>query len=454
MAYKPHGNTLAEITQREHTEISNVPGKRVFNIDSDGNVLNFREIEIKGEISTDNSTTTPLLAGGVFTGSSFEILNSGVVFVNVYSDVASATDGLSIQQSSDATNWDHSDHFTIPAATGKNFAINPHARYIRVVYTNGGSAQSVFRLQTICKGDSVPSSHRIQDAIADDDDARLVKSVLTGKANGSFVNVNTTVDGDLKISDNSNGLSIAQNNVTGTSFVHKFGDAPDFDTGDGEVTIWDGANDGVLDQMTYSYSSAPSINSVSSDNAGDTQDIEIQGLDENYDLLTQTVTLSGQSLVSIPTAYLRVFRMKNVGTTDLAGNAYCYENTAITAGVPDDSSLVRAVINDGNNQTLMAIYTIPNGKTGYLRSFFCSEAGASRNTNYIVRLQARPLDKVFQLKHKTALSSTGSSHIQHDYVEPEVFSEKTDIQMTAEITESAITGGDIAAGFDIVLVDN
>jgi hypothetical protein len=59
-----------------------------------------------------------------------------------------------------------------------------------------------------------PSSHRIQDPITDDDDAELSKSVITGKdENDVFRNVNVTEDGYLAISDNSDGLSIAEGNV-------------------------------------------------------------------------------------------------------------------------------------------------------------------------------------------------------------------------------------------------
>ena len=41
-----------------------------------------------------------------------------------------------------------------------------------------------------------------------------------------------------------------------------------FDTGDNEVTIWDGANDGGLDEMQYNYSSSAAINAISSSNNG------------------------------------------------------------------------------------------------------------------------------------------------------------------------------------------
>lgn len=410
------------------------------------------------EISTGNSSSDNLGVDGVFTGESLDISRCGIIFVNVFSDVASATDGLSIQQSSDGTNWDHTDVYTVPANTGKNYSINPHAQYLRVVYTNGGDAQTSFRLQTICKSNSKPSSHRVQDVIVDDDDAELVKAVITGKANGSFVNVLTTEDGNLTISDNSNGLAIAQGNVTGSTFIHKFGQAPDYDTGDGFVTVWDGANDSLFagsPPMTYTYSSTANIGTISSSDASDTGDIEIQGLDTNYDLVTQTVTLNGQTDVSLSTNLLRVFRMKNVGSSDFVGVVYLRTNgSGQTSGVPDTANTVRAIVNDGNNQTLMAVYTIPSGKTGYMRDWYANTAGASKNSNYVIKLLARTESQVFQLKHISALNETGTSALQHMYSEPEMFAEKTDIEMRCNVTAAGVTVASVGAGFDIVLIDN
>lgn len=422
----------------------------------------FEEVEILGIVDNGNSSATPLGGGIAFEGTANNILNCGIVFVTVFTDVASATDGLSIQQSSDGTNWDHTDDYTVAAGASKNYSLNPHSKWFRVVYTNGAAPQGVFRLQSVCKGNSKPSSHRIKDEIIGDDDCELIKAALTGENGaGEWHNVKTTADGNLTISDNSSGLAIAQGNVTGATFVHKFGEAPDFDQGDGVVAIWDGANDGLFSgspPMAYTYSSSADIGLISSSDAGDTQDIEIQGLDSNFDLVIQTITLNGQTDVDISATgvdLIRVFRMVNRGSTDLAGQVYIRTNgSAQTSGVPDTANTVRAIINDGNNQTLMAVYTIPNGKTGYMRDWYASTAGASRSSEYKIRLFARPDGEVFQLKHTSAVSDSGSSTYKHPYEEPEVFQAKTDIELTAEMLVGAATQADIAGGFDIVLVDN
>jgi hypothetical protein len=415
---------------------------------------NLREIKTTGDVSAGNSSVATLSGGATFTGTSESTLEYAVIVVSLYSDVVSATDGLVIQQSKDGTNWDHDDKFTIPAATGKTFSFQPQAEYFRVLYTNGAGAQSTFRLSTIKKRTYVkPSSHRIQDSISTEDDAELAKAVLSGEdSNGVFQNVQTTVDGTLNVSDQSSGLAIAKGDVTGSSLVHKFGEAPDFDTSDGVVTIWDGADDGNINQMVYQYSSSADIDSISSSDAGDSVNIYIEGLDASGNIVTQTATLNGTTRVALGTSLQRVYRMYNSGSTDLAGHVYCYVNGAITDGVPDVATTVRAVIQGAYNQTLMAVYTVPTGYTAYLRDWYAGVGGAKKTSNYTIYLYARPSGGVFQLKHKSAIAEDGSSSFQYKYEEPEVFAAGTDIEMRVGITEAAVTAANIIGGFDIVLV--
>jgi hypothetical protein len=138
-----------------------------------------------GHVSLINSTTQTLGAGVSFTGGWELVTNFGVIVISVTSNVASATDGLMVEFSSDGTvaGIISDDDYTIEAGAKKTFSFQAAAQYYRVVYTNGSTIQSSFNLQTVLKPYYVkPSSHRIQDNIVDDDDAELNKSVLTGKS--------------------------------------------------------------------------------------------------------------------------------------------------------------------------------------------------------------------------------------------------------------------------------
>jgi hypothetical protein len=158
---------------------------------------------IDGYVSETNTTEEPLLGDGVFTGSQVDTLNYGMAIVAVYSDVASATDGLSIQFRSTATGtWREADAYTIAAGAEKTFSIQTVRRFMRIVYTNGAGAQSTFDMQVVMKPVYVkPSSHRVADAITGQDDAELVKAVITGEnPGGTFINFQSTTAGNFKTS--------------------------------------------------------------------------------------------------------------------------------------------------------------------------------------------------------------------------------------------------------------
>jgi hypothetical protein len=122
-------------------------------------------------VSTVNSTVVPLAANGVFTGTVEDISKYSEVRVSVFSNVASATDGLSIQQSKDGTNWDTIDTYTIPASTGKTFGIGVSEQFFRIVYTNGGTIQTSMRMAVVYHGVATkPSAVRPQDGRSNDND--------------------------------------------------------------------------------------------------------------------------------------------------------------------------------------------------------------------------------------------------------------------------------------------
>lgn len=77
-------------------------------------------VVLRGEMDANNSSNTPLGAGGIFTGEAVETLDYAIVNISVFANVGSAIDGLSVQQSCDGEHWDVTDEYTIPANTGKN----------------------------------------------------------------------------------------------------------------------------------------------------------------------------------------------------------------------------------------------------------------------------------------------------------------------------------------------
>lgn len=129
------------------------------------------------QVSTGNTTTANLAGAAVFTGTSEDVSNYAEIRVTVYSSHASATDGLSMQQSSDGTNWDIIDAYTISAATSKVLCVAVAARFFRVVYTNGATLTTSLRIQSVYhKNAGRGSSVRPQDARTNEIDVEEVMS--------------------------------------------------------------------------------------------------------------------------------------------------------------------------------------------------------------------------------------------------------------------------------------
>lgn len=407
-------------------------------------------------VCTNNSTNVILLANQTFTGIAGDVLNHGIIVIMVKASHNSAIDGLKVQFSVDGINWDSEDNFTITGGQAKTFSFQCSARYYRVIYINGVTNQTYFRLQSILKPYYVkPSSHRIADTISSQDDAELIKSVLTAENETGFINIQATKSNNLMVTDAENSLAIAKGEVIGHSALNKFGNASDFDTTDGYITVWDGAEDGTAwELMKYVYSTTNDIDSISSSDIADSGDITIIGLDINYNLVTQTINLNGRTRVALTTPLIRVFRAYNSNGVNLVGHIIIYVNTALTNGVPTDKTKIRAIIDPESQQTLMCVYTIPAGYTGYLKRGYASTSGASKSSQYIIRYSIREFGKVFRVQNINSISDVASSALILDYDIPQKILEKTDLEVTVKATEVGATGCSISAGFDLVLVQN
>ena len=231
-------------------------------------------------------------------------------------------------------------------------------------------------------------------------------------------------------------LEVARGNVVGYSTMSKFGQNNDIGTGAYE-DIWDGG-------ATYTYpanDTAPITDIYSTDN-GDEQDIQVQGLDVTGALTLQTITLTGTTVAPLTTNLWRVFRLMNMGTTNNAGVVHATVSNKAT-------SYAQMAI--GNNQTLMALYTIPLGKTGYLLQGTNSIIGTNRGYSISGKLLMRPYGKVFQLKKTFGLASDGSGYMVMPFPLPGKIPQLTDIKVSAI---SSAAGGGLNNTFEILLIEN
>lgn len=173
---------------------------------NDGDVANTNPLPVReaNAISTDNSTTTPLGISGNYTGTGEDVSQCATVTVIIDSSHDSATDGMTFEWSPDNTNWDEAHLFTYTAADGgRHFQLPVVAQYFRINYTNGGTAQTTFRVQTILHSRYVGTTiHRLGDAVDPDRSATVVKAAVVAQAAGAgdFVPIQATATGNLKTS--------------------------------------------------------------------------------------------------------------------------------------------------------------------------------------------------------------------------------------------------------------
>jgi len=138
-------------------------------------------------VSSVNSTAVPLGAGGVFLGIFEDVTGYADVAVVCRTDQPSAALGLVVEWSTNGTDIDNTDAYSVAANAGRTFTFGATYKFARVKYTNGATPQGFFRLQTQFKRGSIKSSsHRLGDTLHDDNDAELVIAAIEGKDEAGF----------------------------------------------------------------------------------------------------------------------------------------------------------------------------------------------------------------------------------------------------------------------------
>ncbi len=241
-------------------------------------------------------------------------------------------------------------------------------------------------------------------------------------------------------------LEVSQGKWKQYTKMDKYGITPSLDTNN-ISDVWEFGGE-------YIFSDTADIGKISSSSVLDTQEVIVYGLDEEGYEVEEIITLQGRTPVDLPTSLWRIFRMINnaAAGNDINGTVYVYVSDAtVVAGVPSEDEKVRAIMRS-SNQTLMAIYTIPKGKTGYL---FKGQVGMSRRAStgdLTFKYKSRRFGKVFNNKFQGALTVSGDSNFKDDRSFPDKIPELTDIV----INVSEISRDDMAvfAAFDILLEDN
>lgn len=435
-------------------------------------------------ISTNNSSTTPLGISGVFTGTADDISQYSQVGIILKTDKNSATNGLSLQWSSNGTNWDHVETYTIVGGTEFVAQVMVEARYFRIVYTNTTQAQTYFRLQTILRKVPIVSEVLgINEVIDDSDDAMLVRAILNAKnPAGVYGNINRTAGGNLKVSieeqdagaglatsakqnqyydledlawTNNTGLDGAQgvvdyhtligtNKITGHSLFRGFGQRSALSAAVGGDDVWEGTATTcpIPDQTTGDLMTIVSTSANDASAGTGTQTVDVHYIDVNGAEQSTIVTMNGVTPVDIPAIYMKFIQSihsDTVGTGGMAAGTISIYKTGAAATVYN-------VIVPGGNMSLNSARMVPAGKTFYMTGI--SACGASGKSMSVKLRATSTFEDVVTPGYFFLFKNTCfllNSTCVKNFTIPLKFPALCIIKSTAYSSQA---GGDIAFSFD------
>jgi len=179
-------------------------------------------------------------------------------------------------------------------------------------------------------------------------------------------------------------------------------------------TVWD-------DGGAYTYpTSAVAMDAVST-SASDTMDVLINGLDANYDVIQETVTLTGTTPVTTSTSFYRINKAtilsgSNVGDISISNGGTKYAFIGATIGT-----------------TQACVFTVPRGHNLFL--FRIDVVSATANPNkYITFRNVTRTDTGRILRVAEGTMST--SQVSFDRQVPFKIGEKTDFSFEAKSSSS------------------
>lgn len=234
-------------------------------------------------------------------------------------------------------------------------------------------------------------------------------------------------------------LQVARGQIMGHSSFQVFGYNPDVDTS--EESIW--PDGGTIPHPT----SASQLTIVSTDAADDgnpvgtgARTVYIEGLDGNYNVVSETVTMNGTTGVTTTNSYLYVnqFYVATVGS----GGANAGE---ITAKV---STTLYDIIAVGYNTRTTAHYCVPAGYTAYITTGVITAGQASGSTSVTAFLKQHGPDGILRVG---AVSTLNNGSVQYDFEFPYVIPEKNCVGATAIGTAA---NNSVSAYLNIVLIKN
>lgn len=222
------------------------------------------------------------------------------------------------------------------------------------------------------------------------------------------------------------GIQIANGNVVNTYHIHKFGANPDVDAS--YEIIWE------VGGASITYPTTAAVASINSASGNSGSEITIQGLDENFLEVSDTITLNGSGDGSTTQTFLRINR------------AFTSNDNAISSDVTITvGGNTLAKIDADHQQTLQCVYTVPADKKAFLTQLNGGVSEKEKNVEMRFYAKEHNGPGVFRTRDFIAFQT---STFEKNYPVPLMFNSKTDIQLQAKCAGNAIISG----SFDLILV--
>ena len=226
-------------------------------------------------------------------------------------------------------------------------------------------------------------------------------------------------------------LQVARGDITGHTALFKYG----YNSliVNVEETIWDAGG-------IYTYPTSAVKMTATSAGGADDEFVEITmvGLDANYNEVSEVVTLDGTGVGESNTFFLRLYRAFVSGSQAPTGNV------TIT-----NSSTTYAQITLGENQTLMAVYTVPAGHTLYITEGIATHGTDTSGAFMTVRFVTKKPNGVFRTAVKVDIIG---GELIFPFTNPLKVEEKTDIEVRAKCSKNQNNA--MSAVFQGVLIKN
>lgn len=232
-------------------------------------------------------------------------------------------------------------------------------------------------------------------------------------------------------------LQVARGQIAFHNSFQVFGYNPDLDTS--EESVWP-------DGGTVPHPSSASALVIASTSAADdgspagtgARTVYIEGLDGDYNVVSETVTMNGTTDVTTINSYMYInkFTVITVGS----GGANAGDITAKLS-----TTLYDMILTGYNNRTT-AHYCVPAGYTAYVTVGTFTAGQASGSTSVTGFLKQHGPDGVLRVG---AVSTLNNGSVQYDFSYPYLVPEKNCIGASAI---GAAANNSVSAFFNIVLI--